>query len=650
MKTKLYKAKIVIFFVLLSLGISLSSMATNYYFSNMLTGAQENPPVASQGQGIIVGFYDDVSNVISYGISFNDLTGNTTAGHFHAPAPVGTNAPVIIGYMGFPTGVKSGLYTNTHVLNATQEAQLLAGLWYSNIHTSTSPGGEIRGQIVLTALANPVYTFISQYSGLQESPPVTTSGKGLILGIYDPVTNEIKYGLGFAELMGNTTAAHFHAPGMPGQNAPVIIPKPSFPTGVKAGVYTNSHVISDVQETQLIQGLWYANIHSNMFPGGEIRAQLILQAPACTPPTFLNTLSIVGNPTCGKSDGQISIIPTSGTAPFMYSLDGGATYMPGPNVGFTKFNLPAGTYQLKMKDVFGCESAVVQKTLTGINCPCVAPTFLNTLSIVGDATCGLSDGQISIIPTSGTAPFMYSLDGGATYVAGPNVGFTKFNLAAGTYNLKLKDANGCVSATVTRIVGSINCAPCTAPTFLNTMPVVGAATCGLRDGQISIIPTSGTGPLMYSINGGATYISGPNAGYTFFNLPAGVYQLKLKSASGCESAVVQRTVGSINCPPALVVNARSSVGVESVLAETKMTVTGYPNPSRGKFRLQVLHFDNPKAEVSIFDGKGTLVQRTIMNLAKGTTLDVNLTGKAPGIYSIKVVTNKGITTSKVLIQ
>ncbi len=106
--------------------------------------------------------------------------------------------------------------------------------------------------------------------------------------------------------------------------------------------------------------------------GGDILAAFKINS-SCTAPTFLNTQPIVGNATCGKNDGQISIIPQSATAPFMYSLDGGTTYTSGPNAGYTFFNLPAGTYQLKLKDANGCESASIERVVSTINCPTCTP-------------------------------------------------------------------------------------------------------------------------------------------------------------------------------------------------------------------------------------------------------------------------------------
>ena len=660
MKTKLYHARFILLLALACFGSTYSSQATHYTFLQMFSGTQEVPPNASPGQGVIVGTYNDVTNTLAYGIRFSDLTSNTTMGHFHGPALPGQGAGVVLPFDEFPTGVTSGEYTRMQVITDAQETQLLSGLWYANIHTTNFPGGELRAQVVLEALPATSYPFFNQYSGSQEVPPNASPAQGIIVGTYDVSTNMLTYALAFRGLTSGTTASHFHGPAPMGVSAGVLIPKPDFPVGVMSGQYYNTHTLTEMQEGQLLAGLWYSNIHTSTYPGGELRAQIMIDVPpvtGCTAPTFLNTLPIVGDATCGLSDGQISIIPTSGTAPFMYSLNGGTDYVMGPDVGYTKFELPAGTYQLKLKDANGCEFETIERMIKEINCPagpdCTAPTFLNTMPIVGDATCEMSDGQISIIPLTGTAPFMYSIDNGATYMEGPDAGYTFFNLPAGTYQLMLKDANGCVSEMVERMVKSVNCATncTTVPTFLNTMPIVGDATCGMSDGQISIIPTSGTGPFMYSINGGTTYVSGPNTGYTFFNLPAGTYQLKMMQMNGCESEMVERMVGSINCPMSgRAINTRRSPLSLFGAMEKKEVIATFPNPSNGQFTMQLKNFRSPKAEVSVFDAKGTLVQKRSINPNKVNTTSFNLSGFGAGMYYIKVVSENGTTTSKVLVQ
>jgi len=124
------------------------SFDTIYTINVTLSGAQEVPPVASLGTGTLTGTYDDATNTLTFTIVFSGLLSPTNNAHFHAPAPPGVNAPVVIGFVpGFPLGVFSGAYSDTFMLTAGQESQLLCGLWYVNIHTNMFPGGEIRGQL-----------------------------------------------------------------------------------------------------------------------------------------------------------------------------------------------------------------------------------------------------------------------------------------------------------------------------------------------------------------------------------------------------------------------------------------------------------------------------------------------------------------------
>jgi hypothetical protein len=382
--------------------------------------------------------------------------------------------------------------------------------------------------------------------------------------------------------------------------------------------------------------------------GFVYRNETVCTSP-CSPdnlPTFVNNGLIILDATCANNDGNINIIPTSGTAPFMYSINGGATYVAGPNAGYGFQNLPSGTYKLRLKDANGCESAIIEREVKLLCNTCTPPTFVNNGLIILDATCANNDGNINIIPTSGSAPFMYSINGGATYVAGPNAGYGFQNLPSGTYKLRLKDAKGCESAIVERQV-KLLCTTCTPPTFVNNGLIVLDASCGKSDGAINIIPTSGTAPFMYSINGGATYVAGPNAGYGFQNLPAGTYKLRLKDSRGCESAIVERTVRNYyNCPGITV----SSNPFAAPLLSNRDVMTTYPNPNSGQFKLLLQNFQSPKAEVLIYDAKGTLIQKRSLNLTQNTVADFDLKSKAAGLYLIKVVSASGIKNMKVMVQ
>jgi hypothetical protein len=119
-----------------------------------LNGLQEAPPVATAATGTMSLTLSDDQASISFSLNVTGLA-NITAAHIHA-APPGIDGPII-----FPlaTGPYSTPLTGT--LTAAQftppitgfatfaEAVdgMIAGLTYANVHTTTYPDGEIRGQI-----------------------------------------------------------------------------------------------------------------------------------------------------------------------------------------------------------------------------------------------------------------------------------------------------------------------------------------------------------------------------------------------------------------------------------------------------------------------------------------------------------------------
>lgn len=274
--------------------VFISTKATNYPFSATYSGANEVPANASTATGTIVGVYNDVTNTIFYTITFTALSGGAaTAAHFHGPAAVGVAAGVQIAHDGFPADT-FGTYSNSHVLTDAQETDLKAGLWYSNIHNATYPNGEIRAQIVLGAASTSIFSFTRTYSGENENPPNNSTATGTITGMYDSTTNTIFYTIRFSGLSAPTTGAHFHSPAAPGSNGPVVYPH-GIPNGVTSDTLSNSHVITAAQETALLGGLWYSNIHSSNFPGGEIRAQIFFDAPFIAPVVTCPPDTTVGN-------------------------------------------------------------------------------------------------------------------------------------------------------------------------------------------------------------------------------------------------------------------------------------------------------------------------------------------------------------------
>jgi hypothetical protein len=120
----------------------------DYTLSGTASGSQEVPAVTTGGSGTVTGSYNSSTNLLNYTVTWTGLSGPATLMHFHGPALAGANAGVALGITGF-TSAASGSYTGSATLNDTQEADLLAGKWYYNVHTTANGGGEIRAQVVV---------------------------------------------------------------------------------------------------------------------------------------------------------------------------------------------------------------------------------------------------------------------------------------------------------------------------------------------------------------------------------------------------------------------------------------------------------------------------------------------------------------------
>jgi len=115
-------------------------------FEVLLDAAQQVPTNASPGTGAGTVTFDEVSNELSWNVAWTNLTGPATGMHFHGPAGVGTNAGVRVN-IGLVSGLTSPTAGSTTISPAFG-SELLAGMWYVNIHTAAHGPGEIRGQVL----------------------------------------------------------------------------------------------------------------------------------------------------------------------------------------------------------------------------------------------------------------------------------------------------------------------------------------------------------------------------------------------------------------------------------------------------------------------------------------------------------------------
>lgn len=142
------------------------------------------------------------------------------------------------------------------------------------------------------------------------------------------------------------------------------------------------------------------------------------------------------NASCsGLSNGSVTYTASGGTAPLSFSLDGSVAQSSG------LFNsLPAGTHTITVKDANGCDTMVSfiirepQVLIAHLD------TTFNILSC--DGSCG---GVIEGSALGGVPPYMFSIDG-STYESSDSF----VQVCAGTYNISVKDSNGCISSSLTQ--------------------------------------------------------------------------------------------------------------------------------------------------------------------------------------------------------
>jgi hypothetical protein len=108
-------------------------------------------------------------------------------------------------------------------------------------------------------------------SAASEVPPTNSQGKGSLTATFDPATKRLAWKGTVSGLTGEATAAHFHGPAAPGQNAGVLVPAP----GVKNGPFEGSATLTDDQARLITGGQTYFNIHTAANPQGEVRGQVM---------------------------------------------------------------------------------------------------------------------------------------------------------------------------------------------------------------------------------------------------------------------------------------------------------------------------------------------------------------------------------------
>jgi hypothetical protein len=210
--------------------------------------------------------------------------------------------------------------------------------------------GALGACVVLSALSQAQLSYFSAtINGVQETPSTGSPAVGVGCFTLDSSINQISWNVTFSGLLGTQTAAHIHQ-GAIGVSGGIIV---GIPNGSPS---TGTAALTPAQVAALQAGLFYVNIHTTVFPNGEIRGQ-ILPVPAPVPFCFgdgtsgacpcANQSTVGNNEGCLHSPGVVGgkLIASGGSSIQCDSLQLCASQLLGTNCLFVQGSTaPAGPF------------------------------------------------------------------------------------------------------------------------------------------------------------------------------------------------------------------------------------------------------------------------------------------------------------------
>ncbi|PKR80415.1 hypothetical protein CW751_10115 [Brumimicrobium salinarum] len=224
---------------------------------------------------------------------------------------------------------------------------------------------------------------------------------------------------------------------------------------------------------------------------------------------------------------------------------------------------------------------------------------------------GGSDGEASITPNLGQAPYTYLWDANANN----QTTATATNLSAGTYCVTVTDDLGETDA---------YCVTVSQPEALMVNSFVAPDPNGNCDGSIQLIVAGGVSPYSYAW----TQLSGNNQALAT-DLCAGTYEVVVTDAAGCEF-VIEKTVN----------------GTTGISVEKNEKIRLYPNPVQDKLTIQT---DKQISDIRIMSVLGKEMQIQYTEIEEGL-YELNTRSLAAGTYIVLMEIDRVMSSFRIVIQ
>ena len=345
---------------------------------------------------------------------------------------------------------------------------------------------------------------------------------------------------------------------------------------------------------------WYVDNHyiasgvSAMLPGGSVD----LEATYLTCSSMSNNTIFVSQPSAvssnadvvstscfGVSDGSINLSLSGGSPSYdiSWSTDDTTSFIS---------DLSSGFYSLTVTDAVDCAFT--------FDFEITSPSALEVESSVTDASCfGGADGTVELSVSGGVFPYDIDFDG-----EDPSF------LSSGNYTATVTDDNNCVES----IDYSIDSPSELSANFsVSSIPFVGSAN-------------GGVAPYNYDwLYFGNSQQSGSSTNFTP-NKP-GTYSLVVTDANGCESRLdLDYTVSSVS-------------------EYSDLSYVIYPNPTSGRFTVEVNGSSDSDHELKLIDTRGRVV------LSRQFKKQIEINEKLnSGIYLLKITNQDSVFKQKIFIN
>lgn len=264
--------------------------------------------------------------------------------------------------------------------------------------------------------------------------------------------------------------------------------------------------------------------------------------------TDFTVSTIITQPLCYGEFGSVYVSANDVRPQYFFSIYDGATLVNsvGPIVenNYAFENLNPGTYTINVSTEDGC-------IYTG-DIDIIQPPLLEaTAALTAPLTC--TDGEITVYPVGGTAPYFYFVNSTTVFQTTPIINVP----TAGVYNITVVDSNNCSADTSI----TVNATP--TPDFTVSKTDILCAD-AVNSGRIDVNVTNPNGnTLEYSIDNGLTFVNSP----VFTGLTAGNYDV-----------VVQYTIGADVCtsaPQTITINIATAIdGIATLTTPYTCTTNG----------------------------------------------------------------------------